>query len=332
VLFKYWFRWILRIHKDLLWNEIIVEIQPNNYKVFCGFDKDNKILIRADFRTHEKFSKRIYHAFSWIWWSLHFLNNIGSYLKNYVVTERFIPNFGFDTLTKYPDPDPETSTVDGYVGRSASETFSGIRSGAGNVKSDETTPNYFFRLIGTPDSDSYTSMARSIFLFDTSTLTSAAEVASATFSVYAVDIGSTTPWTGYACHLCSSNPASNTVLANSDYSNLGSTSYGSSTTYSNNIWIDFVLNSSGISNISKTSISKFGLRSSWDINNSAPTGVYKNIKNECRFAEYTGSDYDPKLVILYSLWDNKFLGVAKASQSKINGVSIANVDSVMGVQ
>ena len=107
-LVKYWFRWVLRIHKDLKREERIVGISPNHYDVLVKQTK-KRVWLRSDFRTHNKFTKRIFYAFYPIWWLCH--------QWDILFANRFVPqlNFGFDTLTVYPDADPETYTVDGFV-------------------------------------------------------------------------------------------------------------------------------------------------------------------------------------------------------------------------
>ena len=51
-----------------------------------------------------------------------------------------------------------------------------------------------------------------------------------------------------------------------DYGALGTTNFGSiiSDNITTNIYTDLALNNDGLNNISKTSISKFGLRTEWD--------------------------------------------------------------------
>src|SRR3989304_1166225 len=90
---KDWFRYVLRIHRDVDRRETICEIGPSYYKV-----RLDKKYLQVDFRSHAKFSKRLYHAFKPAWWMAH------SY--DWMIADRWTPelSFGFATLTKYPYP------------------------------------------------------------------------------------------------------------------------------------------------------------------------------------------------------------------------------------
>ena len=109
---KYWFRRLLRIEKDIDWNEKILTITPNSFtwdaklqyfnrsallktqsenpnetrlnrrlakkiltRIEQGKIEDKKYLLPAnktDFRTHEKFGKRLYYGLKPLWYILHF--------------------------------------------------------------------------------------------------------------------------------------------------------------------------------------------------------------------------------------------------------------------
>src|SRR3990167_10930400 len=69
------------------------------------FQKSGKE-IKAEFRTHDKYAKRLFYEYRTIWKAFHWFD------MN--VANIYIPklNLGFDTLTVYPDPDVEVDTVD----------------------------------------------------------------------------------------------------------------------------------------------------------------------------------------------------------------------------
>jgi hypothetical protein len=71
-----------------------------------------------------------------------------------------------------------------------------------------------------------------------------------------------------------------------------------------------------------------------DYSNSSPGGAGNHYYNGGYFAEETGTDKDPKVVIEYTAATNikKVLGVAQASIKKINGVAIADISKVLGVE
>jgi hypothetical protein len=293
---KRWFRWVLRIRKDDIGYDKPIEwILPNAYAV--RGTKEQEFI--ADFRTHPKYGKRLYHAFKPLWWTMHFWD--------WVMADRFVPrwSFGFSTLTAYPDY-PAVSTCDGYVYRSSDQTFANIQSGVGTAHS--TSDNYIDNhLDGSATTNQFAQLYRGIILFDTSALTSGATISAATLTLYSTDSNKANGVGSPDLHICSTTPASNTALANGDYSQFGSTSFGN-ITYSS--WTNGVgaanaitINASGIANISLTGITKWGSRLSWDINNNF-TGTWANSSSYIKYAGASfagsGTTDDPKLVVTYS--------------------------------
>lgn len=212
-------------------------------------------------------------------------------------------NFGFDTLTAYPDAHPETDTVDGRISYSSySATWSTIHNATSGKKVyDQETSGYFVLLNSSYSSSEWGELCRSFFLFKTSALGSGATVSDATFSFYVPSTYSQGLGT-ITINVVASTPASNTGLVVGDYDQLGTTSFGTKSGTSSG-YNDITLNASGISNISKTGISKFGCRSEWDRSNTPPTWVSnKTSLEECCFAEDTTANNgkDPKLVVTYT--------------------------------
>lgn len=209
------------------------------------------------------------------------------------------------SATFYPDANPETATVDGWVGRtSVSETWTNIRTGAGNASEDSTdnSSNVVCGFIKTTsDTTTYTDMKRMIFLFDTSSISDSDDITGATFSIYSTGQSSagTIP-----VGVSTSNPASNTALVNADYNYtlFGSTLLGANSLTGNSIaYKDIVLNPSGIAVISKTGVTKLALRHVNDITNLAPyfyiaPADYNNSRYGCRMSE-AGASYKPKLIV-----------------------------------
>ena len=305
---KYWFRWIVRIRKfDLPYSTKIFRIEPNCLTWKTG--KENEFT--TDFRTHNKYARRLYHAFKYFWYVLHFLD----FLFDYYPKLNF--SFGFDTLTAYPDPNTETYTVDGNVGHqiTTGATWSTLRDGAGT----EVTDNATYTSYGTAQlycsafpAIPWMAIYRSIFLFKTDSLTVDATISGAVLSLMSTGNSKTDSWyalgTQNSMNFVSSNPASNTVLSATDYATLGTTRFvDTDKTYqtwssSTTVYMNFTLNSSGVANISLDGISKFGGRCAFDIDNSPPaeaTGRRFYVQNY--FAENTGTTKDPKLVVTYTL-------------------------------
>ena len=285
-----WFRWVLRIHRDCP-TETILGILPHCYFTAAGTQ------IVADFRTHAKFGKRLYFAFKPLWWAIHAWDE--------VFADRFVPawSYGFSTLTVFPDANPETSTVDGFVRRNGvNESWAAITYSAGNGSSDTDLTAVCAGANTGTTSNAFTNLIRGIFLFDTSAIPDTATVSNATFSLFGNAgnnaLGNPT------LDICSSAPASNTGLASGDFTSLGSISFGSLAwaSYSTTAYNDISLNASGLANISKTGLSKFGTRLDWDLTGIAPTWVnsassFFNVN----YADQAGTTQDPKLVVTYSL-------------------------------
>lgn len=208
------------------------------------------------------------------------------------------------TLTLRPSAGA-VSPVDGTVGRytpGVNNTFSNIRGGAGTYN-DETAVEQFLWLVAGDASNRFIEMSRAIFCFDTSSIPDNAIINSATLSIFVTGKSAGLGQTGLS--VSASTPASTSSLSNSDYGQVGSVSfsnksYGSVTTGAHNA---FVLDSNGIDNISKTGISKFALRLSWDMVGSF-TGSWSSIQNSVYFiyhSDVSGTSNDPKLTVDYTL-------------------------------
>lgn len=291
-LLKYWFRFVLRIHKDCKFSEYIDKIEPNTYRV-----KLNANTFRSDFRTHNKFSKRIYYGFYLVWWTLHLLD--------WIIQRTYNPefSFGFDTLTAYPDAGSGNTTVDGAVYIfSALSTYSTLRNAATGATGD-ALESYWVALNADVNANTFAALIRYIMLFDSSSLSSSATISAAAISLYDA-YSKETQLGSPSYHVVSSAPASDNALAAGDYDSLGETSFGSiaNASITAGHYNAFSLNSSGIGNISLTSISKFGLRDDWDINNSFGGTWTDSGRSRWKFfhADQTGTSYDPELVVTYT--------------------------------
>ncbi len=294
-----WFRWVLRIRKsDIGHRRRIIELRPHCYTVALGQNADGDSLLATDFRTHPKFAKRIYHAFLPLWRLCHLWD---------FAADAFAPriSFGFLTLTVYPDASSGATTVDGIAYRSvASETFATIQGGAGTGFS--TTVAYCqMEVLASTTTNQFQTLVRSIMTFNTAQiglLGTDVSILSATLSLFG---GAKANALGGSpdVHIAGATPASNNDVVAADYSQCGTTSFGSvvyasiSTSGYNNI----VMNDSGLANINVSGISKFSGRLSWDINNSF-TGVWAS--NGDAIVQMNSKDSglgDPKLTVVYSL-------------------------------
>lgn len=208
------------------------------------------------------------------------------------------------TDTFYPDADPETSTVDGITRRSSSsENWATLRGATGTAVNDTGNPIDVAQLFSGPASNEWREMNRGVFLFDTSSITAANNVDSATFSLFGTAKEDNF---SQSISLVSSSPTSNTGLVSGDHeiAKWGSTKFATDITiasYSTSAYNDFVLNASGIANISKAGVSKFGVRLSGDVDDSEPTwAASTNVKATANNADASGETNDPKLEVIWS--------------------------------
>lgn len=204
----------------------------------------------------------------------------------------------------FPDPDPESTSVDGMAGRRAQdEAFGTIRSGAGTA-ADSAPIIMALWIEASTTSNQYRDILRNIVLFDTSSIPDGDTIDSATLGAVGDEkeagLGSLN-WT-----LDTSSPASNTDIVTADYNiaNWGGVRQATDITYANwtvGSYNNFTLNATGLGNISKTGISKFGFRIANDFDNSAPTWSSAAISRlTSRSADQTGTANDPKLSVTHT--------------------------------
>ena len=295
---RWWFRWVLCIDMADVWmppRTRIIELGTSYYKVRLPDGR-----LRLDARTHRKYAKRVYWAFRWVWEAMHAWDT--------AFADAWAPRlaFGFLTLTVYPDPNPETTSVDGYVYRSvAEESWATIIAGAGNTASDTATNAYGFDMLAGTTTNLWTRVIRGIYLFDTSALGDTDTISAAVMSVRGnnkQDANVATPTTD----VYTSTPASNTALAIGDYGQTGSISQtGSPMTYagwSTTGYNDFTLNATGRGNVSKTAVSKFALRNAnYDVAAVLPPWASGGRSFVGGIgADTAGTTTDPKLVVTHS--------------------------------
>lgn len=165
----------------------------------------------------------------------------------------------------------------------------------------------FLRITAGLVSNQWTVLQKSIFLFDTSSIPDTDYISSGTLALRGyskidqLSLGST-----YKIDLVSSNPASNNVFISADWNTFGTIKLNSNDVNYDNWDIsnynNFILNSTGLSLISKNGVTKFGIRDYFDRIDSPPTWIsgqstriYGYFVN---YGDYT--NYSPKLIITHS--------------------------------
>lgn len=216
------------------------------------------------------------------------------------------------TVIFYPDAHPEVTSVDGWVQQRYSfgsgQDWGVIRAAGGSLSDDD---HILYVDCGPDDgTDKWLKLTRSILLFDTSSLPSGCVITRAVLSLYISlkeDPASNKP----NINVYSSAPASNTALVAGDYNSLGSVAYSDNPLDYDDViedaYNDLILNAAGRGAVSKTGITKLGLRNAkHDVANVAPT--WYDPYPDILYAGDTGFDldsadqvYKPKLTITYEL-------------------------------
>lgn len=211
---------------------------------------------------------------------------------------------GSTVSTFYPDEDPESTSFDGFMSYNQSlQTWATVHDyeGGANVSIDDTS-GLTQKPVNWEDNTSVwlDGSRRSMFLFDSSALPDDDEISAATFSFYTIGKAEGHGTTGIGIVL--SDPASNTGLSNTDWPDFGTTRQATDITIaalSTGAYNDWALNATGISNVSKTGITKFGMRSSWDIDDTEPSKTGNDTYLSGKFAD-VGSD-KPKLTVTHAV-------------------------------
>ncbi len=287
------------------------------------------------FFTDWNYSKMLYNAFKPMWWAMHYWDEL--------FADKWVPklSFGFSTLEVSPGSIGTNNPVDGYMQNwGDNQTWADVRNAAGNdsAYTGETgTPVVW---IQNGSVSGFIRIMRSIFCFDTSALTSEATISATVLSLYGTakeDSVSITP----DINIYLATPASTTSIANGDYAQIGTTAQcdtaitysGFSTTGFN----AFTFNATGIGNVSKTGISKFGARNAnKDVANSAPPYTGSMVSSSFTANYSNAGSNKPKLVVTYTTVVGPanvktYNGLAAASVKTINGLAIASVKTYNGL-
>ena len=218
--------------------------------------------------------------------------------------------------TFYPDGDTETTSVDGDANRKnqTRENWATIRAGAGTQNNDSLSTTRVLISTDNPTPD-WGDFERVFLLFDTSSLGDSDIIDSATMEVVAT--ASADDFTD-SISMITTTPASDTTLKNADYSQQGTTKQAtdiaiSAFTVDSSTYNAFTLNTTGEGNISLTGITKFGLRSTADTDNSEPTwsGPFDSSSVTLATAEEVLSgDKRPRLVVTHTTPSAAITGTA----------------------
>jgi len=187
-----------------------------------------------------------------------------------------------------------TSAGDGDA-KQAGNGWATVRAGAGSG-SDYTSTS---ELLGWYEDGVADELHRGFMHFDSSALPDTGyQIDSASLFVKQYSSFSGNP----SFTLTKSTVSSNIALANGDFVNIENDAYSTSTPINSGTWTEIILNSAGLGNISLTGWSKFALRITEDVNNTALTAhKYARIY----FSEQAGTADDPYLKVIYSVHEEE---------------------------
>ena len=238
----------------------ITKLFPNGYTV-----EIDEGLYQSTFTGRPKIARKLDKVFN--------LTKLG---LGFTFAMQGAPAFALTTTAFEPDPNPETTTVDGASRReSIDENWATIRAGAGTAVADSdtsTTATHCY-ISASATTDQYDALYRGFYLFDTSSIPDTDDINSAIFKVYVTAHGQALGSSGIS--LCKPATASNTALATADHAIAGWDTTKQATdkafALTNDAYNEWTLNATGLGNIAKTGITKLGLLMDLDQANTTPT-------------------------------------------------------------
>ena len=214
----------------------------------------------------------------------------------------------FTDATFYPDSNPETNTVDGFMLAVAITypNWTTLRSTPTTYDSYATylgpsTTSHTLHWVRTGDgTDKWQRLARTMFLFDTSSL--AGSVDAATFSFY--ELGEKDSTVNPKLNVYSSSPASDTDLVTGDFdtSKYGTTPFSTGinvTAIAEDAYNGFAFNATGNAAVDISGITRLAVCSEEDRDDVQPTwpSTFSMGKTGMTFADKSGTANDPKLEV-----------------------------------
>lgn len=207
------------------------------------------------------------------------------------------PVFTDTTSTFYPDPDTESTCVDGHVGNTNTVWATARAATTGTISSDSGTSisedNY---LLG----GNY-GIYRIFVLFDTSAIPDTDTIDSGVLKLKPeILVNDDNDGQDYIT-VVPTTPASNTAIATGDFDALSFTKQSDDIdhgTMSVGTYVTLTLNSTGKGNVSKTGITKFGIVGGHDFENAASAAGENWFR--AYSSEVSGTTSDPYLQITHS--------------------------------
>lgn len=212
------------------------------------------------------------------------------------------------TDTYYPDANPETNTVDGFVytgdfgvtNFTWAEVHDAADSADANGSADSSDVNASVFVTADTLTDRWQGISRIAILFDTSSLSDTDVISSAKVYLYIASILADD--FADSLDVVAVTPASDTDIVSGDFDQFGTTSYGSVSVSgcSNGAYVAITLNASGRAAINLSGITKFGIRCGKDRSNSSTWSVDGSTNVSISTADESGSGQDPYLEIVHN--------------------------------
>jgi len=209
---------------------------------------------------------------------------------------------------------PNNSYEDGNVGRGiGDQTYAQIHDGVGNARNDTAGTTHFNASQDSNVSETWDSMYRGIFMFNTSTLGATAIISGATFGLVATNKINDFTGGDYVA-IVSVDSARINGIDSDDYADFGTTIFApniavSSITADSSTFTEWTLNSDGLDAINKTGATKIGVRVGADLSNDAATfdAQWVNGAQNMTYVtvatseEVLSGDKAPRLVVTYTV-------------------------------
>lgn len=309
----------------------IIKFTPSSFAIEIGYRENEKTgtldrICEEKFLTAPKFSKRLNILFSWL----------PAFYKQEEINGDFIlvPKFGLSVYPFYPT----AGAIDGNSYKTSSgATWANIRNVIGSgATATPATAELVYLLEHGSVSGYYRQMYRGLLMFDTSSLDDSTAIDSASLSLWGT-AKSNAITTEDLCIVSYSGAETSSI----DYQTYYYSQYGT-TVMASIAYADFsttgynvmALNAGGISNISKTGITRFGARLNCDRANSAPAWQGGLVNSYyIRFSGYAGTDSDPLLTVTYidPTAIKSINGLTKSSVKSKNGLAIGSIKSINGL-
>lgn len=209
---------------------------------------------------------------------------------------------GNTTDTFFPDPSPESTSVDGVVTYDDDATWATVHDAADGNHAEDSTADVGFYVL---NSGGLYRIRRFFTLFDTASIPDTDTITSATYSVASTGVlGDGDDDGNDYLNVYATTPASNTALTTADYDQIGTTAQATAIDlgvipHTDTNYADWTLNATGLGNISKTGVTKFGLRFGHDVVND-PIASGQSDRWDIYMADTAGTTVDPKLVVVHS--------------------------------